>query len=134
MPGALRRRSDEHLRAGDQLEAARMVLADPRLVVIQPVEMLEQFEIALDRQGRVFVVVVERREKDAAAQIKIVHADSSGRKPAAADRPPSGWCPQANSPARRVPAIMAAITLRRRQKCQNSAPTRCGEFRGPRTA
>ncbi len=81
VPGALRRRGDEHLRAGDQLEAARMMLADPRLVIIQPVEMLEQFEVALDRQGRVLVVVVERREKNAAAQIEIVHAESSGRKP-----------------------------------------------------
>ena len=75
MPGALRRRGNEHFRAGDQLEAAGMVLADPRLVIIQPVEMLEQFEIALDRQGRVLVVVVKRREKNAAAQIEIVHAE-----------------------------------------------------------
>ena len=75
MAGALSRRGDEHLRAGDQLEAAGMMLADPRLVVIQPVEMLEQFEIALDRKGRVLVVVVKRREKNSAAQIEIVHAE-----------------------------------------------------------
>src|SRR5437763_4010921 len=134
MPGALRRRGDEHLRAGDQLEAAGVVLADPRLVIIQPIEMLEQFEIALDRERRVLVVVVERREKNAAAQIQIVHAESSGRKPTAADRPPSAYFPQANFPCLRVPAIMAAITFRRRQTCQSSAPTRCGAFRGPRMA
>ncbi len=52
-----------------------MMLADPRLVIIQPVEMLEQLEVALDRQGRVLVVVVKRREKNAAAQIEIVHAE-----------------------------------------------------------
>ncbi len=76
--GALGRGGDEHLGAGDQFEAARMVLADPRLVIVEPVEMLEQFEVALDRQGRVFVVIVERRQKDAAAQIEIVHAEPSG--------------------------------------------------------
>src|SRR5689334_16064520 len=75
MPGALRRGGDEHLRAGDQLEAAGMVLANPRLVIIQLVEMLEQFEIALDRERRVLVVIVKRREKNAAAQIEIVHAE-----------------------------------------------------------
>jgi len=72
--GALGRCGDEHLRTGDQLEPARMVLADPRLVIVQPVEVLEQFEVALDRQGRVFVVIVERRQKNATAQIEIGHA------------------------------------------------------------
>ncbi len=84
--GALRRRGDEHLRASDQLEAAGMVLADPRLVIVQPVEMLEQLEVTLDRQGRVLVVVVKRREKDAAAQIEIVHAEVLRRKLYVADR------------------------------------------------
>src|SRR5271165_6524350 len=73
MAGALGRGGDEHFRAGDQFETARMVLADPCLVIIEPIEMLEQLEIALHRQGRVFVVIVERRQEDAAAQIKIVH-------------------------------------------------------------
>ncbi len=73
VPGALGRGGDEHLRAGDQLEAARMMLADPRLVIIQPVEVLQQLEVALDRQGRVFVVIMERRQEDAAAQIEIAH-------------------------------------------------------------
>ena len=71
--GALRGRGDQHFRAGDQLEPARMMLADPRLVIIQPVEMLEQFEVALDRQGRVFVVVMKRREENSASQIEIAH-------------------------------------------------------------
>src|SRR6516164_9804787 len=55
-----------------------MMLADPRFVIVQPVEVFEQFEVALDRQGRVFVVIVERRQEDAAAHIEIVHAESSG--------------------------------------------------------
>src|SRR5260370_18315717 len=88
-----------------------MRLADPRLVVVQPVEMLEQLEVALDRQRRVLVVIVERREKDAAAQIEIVHAESSGGKPVAGDGRPSAWSLQANFPVPRVPVIMAAIIL-----------------------
>src|SRR5439155_5614161 len=79
MPGALRRSGDEHLRAGDQLEAARMMLADPGLVIIEPVEMLQELEIPLHRQGRVLVVVMERRHENAALQIKLAHADASGR-------------------------------------------------------
>src|SRR6266699_6823508 len=67
------RGGDEHFRAGDQLEPARMMLADPRLVIIEPVEMLQQLEVALDRQGRVLVVIMERRQEDAAAQIEIAH-------------------------------------------------------------
>ena len=76
--GALRRCGDEHLRAGNQLEPARVMLADPRLVVVEPVEVFEQLQVALDRQGRVLIVIVERRQKDAAAQIELVHAVSSG--------------------------------------------------------
>jgi len=54
---------------------------------------------------------MKRREKNAAAQIEIVHAESSGRKPDATDRLPSAYFPQANFPLPRVPAIMAAITV-----------------------
>src|SRR5205085_433130 len=85
----------------------RMMLADPRLVIVQPVEVLEQLEVALDRQGRIFVMIVERREKDAAAQIELVHAVSSGGIPHPSLPPqaeegrvrvngqPSIWFPQA---------------------------------------
>src|SRR5712691_3173006 len=60
-----------------------MMLADPRLVVIQPVEMLQEFEVALDRQGRVLVVIMKRRQEDAASQIAITHdvASGAGRSP-----------------------------------------------------
>ena len=73
MPGALSGRGDKHFRAGNHLEAAGMMLADPGLVIIEAVEMLEQFEVPLDRQCRVFVVIVKRREKDAASQIGLAH-------------------------------------------------------------
>ena len=96
--GALGRGGDEHLGAGDQLEPARVMLADPRLVIVQPIEVFEQLEVALDRQGRVFVVIVERREKDAAAQIEIVHAESSGGSFDVADGRPSAGSRQANFP------------------------------------
>jgi len=50
-----------------------MMLADPGLVIIEPVEVLQQLEIPLDRQSRVLVMIVERRHKDAASQVKIAH-------------------------------------------------------------
>ena len=81
VPGALRRGGDEHLGAGDQLEPAGMMLADPGLVVIEPVEVLEQLHVPLHRQGRVLVVVMERREEDAAAQIRFAHARILGEMP-----------------------------------------------------
>ena len=66
--GALGRRGDEELRRRDDLEAGRVVLADPRLVVAEVVEPLDQLDVATDRQRRVFVQRVERCEEDAAAQ------------------------------------------------------------------
>src|SRR5262249_57590577 len=110
---------DEHFRASDQLEPARVMLADPRLVVIQPVEMLEKLEIPLNRQRRVLVVIMERREKNAAADVLIAHAESSGGTPPTltlprlrrrewegVDRRPSPWSPQANFPHPSVAAII----------------------------
>jgi len=61
----------EHLGRGDNLDAAGVVLADPRLIIIQPVQMLKQLEIALERQRRVFVPGVERRQKDAALEGRV---------------------------------------------------------------
>src|SRR6266851_10394550 len=55
-----------------------MMLADPRLVVAEPVEVLQQLHVALDRQGRVLVVIMKRRQKDAAAQVEIAHGVASG--------------------------------------------------------
>ena len=73
MAGALRRRGDEHLGAGDDLEAAGMVLADPRLVVVQSVEMLDQLHVAVDRERRGSPAANGTGEENAGAQIAVVH-------------------------------------------------------------
>ena len=65
VPGPLRRRRDEHLGAGDDLEAAGMVLPDPGFVIVEPVEPLDELEIALDRENGVLVEGVKRCEEDA---------------------------------------------------------------------
>jgi hypothetical protein len=62
---------DEHLRAGDDLEAAGMMLTDPRLMVVQPVEVLDQLHVALDSEGGVLVQRMEGRQENAGAQIAI---------------------------------------------------------------
>jgi hypothetical protein len=71
--GALRRAGDEQLRRGDDLEAAGMMLADPGLVIIEPVEMDQQLHVAIERQQRIFAERMERREKDAGLQESVVH-------------------------------------------------------------
>ena len=77
-PRALGRRGDEDLRAGDDLEAAGMVLADPRFVIIEPVEPLDELEVALDREHRVLVEGVKGREKNAKPNVA-AHGDSRGQ-------------------------------------------------------
>ena len=66
---ALRRGGDEQFGARDDLEARGMMLADPRFLVTQPVEVLDQLEIALDAQRGVFVDGMEGREENAVAQL-----------------------------------------------------------------
>ena len=53
---AFRRRRDEHLRRRDDLVAAGVVLADPRLVEAEPVEVLDQLQVAFERERRVLPV------------------------------------------------------------------------------
>ena len=48
----LRSRGDEDLWRGDDLAAGGVVLSDPGLVVTEFVEMVDQFEIAVDQQRR----------------------------------------------------------------------------------
>src|SRR5436190_20363386 len=60
-----RGRRDEHLRRGDDLATGRMVLADPRLVVAEPVQSLDQFQVALEGERWVLVGLVERGQEDA---------------------------------------------------------------------
>ena len=57
---ARRRGRDEHLGRRDDLVAARVVLADPRLVEAEAVEVLEQVEVALEGERRVLPGRVER--------------------------------------------------------------------------
>ena len=59
---------DEHLGRGDDLVAGRVVLADPRLVEAEPVEVLDQVEVALERERGVLARRVERGHEDAEAQ------------------------------------------------------------------
>ena len=66
--GPLGRGGDEDLRAGDDLGAGRVVLADPRLVPAEPVEVLDQLEVAFDGERRVLAGLVERRHEDAEAE------------------------------------------------------------------
>src|SRR5271167_2975179 len=45
------------------------MLADPRLAVVQCIQVLQQFHVPLQRQDGVLVQGMERREEDAAAEI-----------------------------------------------------------------
>jgi hypothetical protein len=70
---ALGRCGEEHLGAGDDLEASRVMLADPGLVIVETVEMLDQFHVALDGERGVLAEGMERREKDAGSEIAVLH-------------------------------------------------------------
>ena len=50
---SLRRDRDEDLGRRDDLGSSRVVLADPRLVPAEAIQMLDQLEISLERQRRV---------------------------------------------------------------------------------
>ncbi len=52
---ALGKRGDEEFWTRDQLVTGRMMLADPCFVVTEPVHPLDEFDVALNRQRRVFV-------------------------------------------------------------------------------
>src|SRR2546425_1073702 len=69
----LRGGRDEQLRAGDDLEAAGMMLADPRLVIIEPVEMDEKLHVAVEREQRVFGKRMKGSKKDAGFQKSVAH-------------------------------------------------------------
>jgi hypothetical protein len=72
--GALGGDGDEHLGRGDDLEPRRVVLADPRLVEAEAVEVLDQLQVALERQRRVLADGVERGEEDAEAHGGALHS------------------------------------------------------------
>ena len=52
-------RSDEDVGSGNRLVAVGVVLSDPRLVVAELIEPVDQLEIAVDRQRRVVRRIVE---------------------------------------------------------------------------
>ena len=60
-------RRDEHLGRRDDLVAAGVVLADPRLVEPEAVEVLDQLEVALERERRVLPDRVERGHEESEA-------------------------------------------------------------------
>ena len=68
---ALRRRRDEHFGTRDDLEAARMVLADPGLVIVELVEVDQQVHVALERKQRIFARRMERREEHAGFHVAV---------------------------------------------------------------
>ena len=69
--GAGRGRGDEHLGRRDDLEAARVVLADPDLVEAEAVEVLDQVEVALECERRVLPGRVERGHEESEAHAAI---------------------------------------------------------------
>ena len=62
--GALGGGGDELDRVGDDLPAGGVVLADPRLLDAELVEVLHQREVAVEGEGGVLVRGVERGEED----------------------------------------------------------------------
>jgi hypothetical protein len=60
----------EHLGRADHLPAARMVLAAPELVIAEPVEMLDEVEVAAELQQRMLADRMVRREKSTKIQAR----------------------------------------------------------------
>jgi hypothetical protein len=50
-----------------------VVLADPRLVIVEAIEMDQQLHVALEAEQRVLRERVEGREKDAGAYKPVIH-------------------------------------------------------------
>ena len=69
VPGALGGGGDEHLGRGDDLVAGRVVLAEPGLVEAQLVEVLDELQVALQRQRRVLAHRMEGGQEDPEPQV-----------------------------------------------------------------
>src|SRR5262249_20269656 len=82
--GALDGGADEDLRRRDQLPAGRVMLADPGFVVAEPVEPLEQFHVAREREVGIFAEAVERREEDAEGHTFVGHGPDCSTRGSAA--------------------------------------------------
>ena len=66
-----RRGRDEHLRRRDDLVAAGVVLADPHLVEAEPVEVLDQLQVAFECERGVLTRRVERGHEESEAHRRI---------------------------------------------------------------
>ena len=73
---ALGNRRDEKFGACDQFVTRRVMLADPGFVIAELVHPLDEFDIAVEREGRVFVERVERCDEGAEAHFLSVHGVS----------------------------------------------------------
>ena len=73
MPRALGGGGDEQFGRAVGLVAAGMMLADPRFVEAELVEMLDQFEIALEAEQGVFVIRMKGRQENATPQLVLGH-------------------------------------------------------------
>jgi hypothetical protein len=62
-----------HATGGDELKPTRVVLADPRLVIVEAIEMDQQLHVALETEQRILGERVEGRERDASAHKPVVH-------------------------------------------------------------
>ena len=90
---ALRRRGDEQLRRGDDLVTCRVVLADPGLVVAEPIEVLDGLELATDRPRRIDVQGEQpRRHEGAEPQSLAVDGGRSGHRRTLMRNVTRGWC------------------------------------------
>ena len=64
---SFRRGGDENLGRGNYLEAGRMVLADPGLLIAEPVQVLDQFQVAVNCFRRILVKRMKRGKEDTIA-------------------------------------------------------------------
>src|SRR5580658_2676229 len=60
---------DEHFRRTDDFEASGMMFANPGLMIVQLVEMLQQLHVALQRERGIFAESMKRSQENAAAQV-----------------------------------------------------------------
>jgi hypothetical protein len=69
--GARGRRGNEHLGRRDELEAARVMLADPDLVEPEVVEVFDQLEVAFECERRVLPGWMKRGHEESEAHSPI---------------------------------------------------------------
>jgi hypothetical protein len=72
MLGAVGGDADKHLRRCNYFPAGRVMLPDPRLIVAEVIEPLDQLQIAIQRKGRVVPRPVKRRQKYPEAQAVVL--------------------------------------------------------------